>query len=350
MKILGISNTKDSGACLIIDGVLVAALNEERLNREKLTRVFPRESVRWLMDEFDLSPASVDAIGVGMWKGIGPRLNFGNYVQAALERSLSDPAAAQLIMNRLNGSIRSDELQNREFEQGLSEMKLGGIPRYQCHHHYAHAITAAQFSPFDDALVVTLDGRGDFMSGSVSKWSRDRGFELLRTELELDSLGAFYGWVTKYLGFVPDRHEGKVTGLAATGDPSRTALILRKMISTADGAIKANIGKYYAPHMGADLPLLVSELSGHSREDIAAGAQLVLQEIVVQYITYYMRTSGKKIFASPAAFLPTSCSIWPSGISRVLKACSFFLTWEMVAFLLVGLPMRHCVRVARLGQ
>lgn len=293
MKILGISNTKDSGACLIVDGVLVAAVNEERLIREKLTRQFPTESIRWLMDSYGLSASDIDAVGVGMWKGIDSRRGFANYVQAAIERSSEDPLAASLVMDRLNGSIKSDEQHLKEFLAGLSTMGLADIPRYQCHHHYAHAISAAEFSPFDDAMVVTLDGRGDFMSGSVSSWSRGKGYELLRSELELDSLGSFYGWITQYLGFIPDRHEGKVTGLAATGDASKTALILRNMISCAEGKIKGNIGKYYAPHMRAKLPELEGELAGYSKEDIAAGAQLVLEEVVVAYISYYLGRSGK---------------------------------------------------------
>jgi carbamoyltransferase len=246
------------------------------------------------MDAHNLSASSIDAIGIGMWKGIDSRRGFASYVEAAMERSSNNPSVMTLVMERLNGSIKSDEQHNKEFLEGLDKAGLGAIPRYQCHHHYAHALSAAEFSPFDDALVVTLDGRGDFMSGSVSTWTRGGGFKLLRSELELDSLGSFYGWITQYLGFVPDRHEGKITGLAAAGNSSMTASILRKMISCKDGKITANIGKYYAPYMRAKLPALEGELINHSKEDIAAGAQLVLEEVVVQYITYYLKKSGKR--------------------------------------------------------
>ena len=70
MIILGISNTKDSGASLLINGDLVAAVSEERFTREKLTRKFPFKCVKWIIENFNLKNSDIDIIAIGSWKGI----------------------------------------------------------------------------------------------------------------------------------------------------------------------------------------------------------------------------------------------------------------------------------------
>ena len=133
------------------------------------------------------------------------------------------------IQSRFYGSSNSDKISLERLKQGLKKMGLDKIPFYFCSHHIAHAYTAFSFSQMNNALVITLDGRGDFQSGSVSVWKRGKEPIVLRLESELDSLGAFYGWITKFLGFTPDRHEGKVTGLAARGNPKICLHIFKKI-------------------------------------------------------------------------------------------------------------------------
>ena len=283
MIILGISNTKDSGACLIKNGRLIAAVNEERFNREKLTRKFPENSIKWIFKKHKLTSGDIDAISFGSWKGI--ETNFlPQYVSNALTLSKKNPNSKRRIIARLMGSTRSDAKQKIELENGLKKLNLEKIPYYYTPHHLAHAYTAFAFSTFQHALVIILDGRGDFQSGLVSVWENGKAPKILRYESELDSLGAFYGWITNYLGFTPDRHEGKITGLSARGDPRKCLPILKKMISTKNGKIIGNIGDYYAPYMKAKLPNLERELKKYSREDIAAATQFLTEEIVVKYV------------------------------------------------------------------
>ena len=293
MNVLGVSNTKDSGACLVRDGVLIAAANEERFTREKLTRAFPFRSIEWLLGQYGLGPRDIDAVGLGMWKGIDSWATLPAYVDAATSQVAIEARTRDVIMSRLNGSIASDRRQATECEAGLAALGLAARPRFQCHHHYAHAVSAFELSPFDRALVVTLDGRGDFMSGSVSTWRRGELPSMLRVELELHSLGAFYGWVTHYLGFVPDRHEGKVTGLAARGNPERCRAIFRRAITCDSGRLFANIGPYYAPFVRAELPELRRLLDDFDREDVAAGAQAVLEEVTTAYVSHYLVQTGE---------------------------------------------------------
>ena len=85
-------------------------------------------------------------------------------------------------------------------------------------HHYCHATSAYYSSGFDDALVVTIDGGGDGVSSRVYDVT-DGHFRLLHTVSSYHSLGAFYSYITQLCGFKAGRHEGKVTGLAAHGQP-----------------------------------------------------------------------------------------------------------------------------------
>lgn len=293
MIVLGISNTKDSGACLLKDGTLVAAVNEERLNRDKMTRVFPRKSIDWILESERLKVDDIDAVGLGAWKEISAQQTPSGYASEAMERIRQNPQARKAIESRIQGSIASDTKQWAELKTGLREMGLGRHRILQCSHQIAHAYTAFEYSPYGEALVVCLDGRGDFMSGSVSRWKKGSSPEILRTELEIDSLGAFYGWITHYLGFTPDRHEGKVTGLSAFGNSDKCIKTLKKMIKVEHGSIYGNIGKYYAPYMRADLPELCNELDRYDKKDVAAAAQKLLEESVISYISYYLYQTGE---------------------------------------------------------
>jgi carbamoyltransferase len=294
MIVLGIANSKDSGACLMIDGKIISSINEERLCRKKLTKEFPFLSIDWVLANSGLSIDDVDSVGCGVWKGIDSWEMFPRYIEDALSACTEDAEANKSISDRLFSSIKVDRTQNEIFLEGLRKIGAEDKPLYRCNHHHAHALTAFYFSPFKEAMVLTLDGRGDFCSGSVSVMSRGGFTKLIKLESEFNSLGYFYGWVTKYLGFTPDRHEGKVTGLAAAGDPSSCLHILNKMIKFYNGSIKAGIGNYYKPDSYASVPEIENELKKFSREDIAAAAQKILEDTVVAYATHYLKLTEQK--------------------------------------------------------
>jgi len=287
MKILGISNSKDSGACLIIDGKLVAAVNEERFNRKKLTKEFPHNSIKWILKEFNLSNKKIDALAFGSWKGISTEF-LPDYIDEVLKNS-SNIKNLKKIKEKYQTSARNDQNYLQYFKQGLKKMNLDKIPYYYCPHHLAHAYSAFCYSPFENALVIVLDGRGDFQSGSVSLWKRNREPVILRNESEFNSLGTFYGWITKFLGFTPDKHEGKITGLSASGDHTKCIKIFRKFLKTENGKIQTITNDNFIPYMKADIPELEKMLRKFSKEDIAAAAQKIIEEIVIKYIKFYIK-------------------------------------------------------------
>ena len=296
MIVLGVANTKDSGACLLVDGKLVAAVSEERFTRQKLIQTFPLKSVDWVLKSQGLSVKDIGAVALGAWKAVAQGVDadvFAGYVGRTVDRS-TEPDAARLILNRVSSSLASDRSRLEEFRSGLTQTGLDRVPLHHCDHHEAHAYSAFYFSPFNQALVVTLDGRGDFRSGSVSQGKRGARLKLLRTETDLDSFGFFYGWITNFLGFTPDRHEGKVTGLAGRGDPSRCIASIRKMLSVVAGEVCGAVGACYGPWSKAQLPALARELEKHSREDVAAAAQAMLEEWVCAYVRFYIDKSGER--------------------------------------------------------
>lgn len=285
--VLGITNSKDSGCALIKDGVLIAAANEERFNRQKLTQAFPFLSLAYVLSEANLDITDIDFVGVGMWSGNLQAWAFPQFMNECFDRSAASSSVLSVIKRRFNASIQSDAKKRDLLWEGLKSL---GIPEEKvlvCDHHYAHALTASYFSPFDDSIVLTMDGRGDHQSSSLRLWNREFGFEYIHGTSELASLGAFYGWITSYLGFTPDRHEGKVTGLSALGDSSKTKLIFSKFIFYANGKINSILGDSYDAFMRSECPALRSTLSSFSREDIAAGAQAHLEETICEYLGFY---------------------------------------------------------------
>ncbi len=179
--ILGIHDGHDAGAVLV-DGERLFAVNEERLNRVKKYRGFPRLSVRKVLEMANASPEDVEIIAV-----------------AGIFRKLS----------RL-----------KELEANLREVFGGDFKRKVLfvEHHLAHSASAYYTSGWRDALAVSIDAAGDGLSSSIYV-ARDGEMIRIAQSTYVDSLGDFYASVTELLGFKPMRHEGKVMSLAAYGRP-----------------------------------------------------------------------------------------------------------------------------------
>lgn len=290
MIILGVCNAHSSGASVIVDGVLVASANEERFTREKNHRTFPQLAIEYCCERAGITLSDIDFVACGAWGGIDEQ-----FIPKCFSEVISAAASAQatkMLMERTTVVVDRDLFFKKELIESLVDI---GIERTKINvfdHHSSHAATAFYPSPFEDALIVTLDGRGDFKSSTISIASRSRGIHQITSTSMFNSLGAFYGFITKYLGFVPDRHEGKVTGLAAFGNPEACIDLLRTMIDFVDGEIIADLGRNYTPFLSGDLPSLNVKLSHYSNEDVAAGAQFLLEDIVTKYICHYLPKSN----------------------------------------------------------
>ncbi|MDR9366920.1 MAG: carbamoyltransferase C-terminal domain-containing protein, partial [Balneolaceae bacterium] len=158
-------------------------------------------------------------------------------------------------------------------------------------HHESHAYSAYSYSPFDEALVVTCDGRGDFMSFSVGEITREKANFLYRGS-SVDSLGFFYGRITGLLGYRPHRHEGKVTGLAAHGNPDKLLPKMREMIYVKDGKVYGQSGELFRPFYSNYSDTLKQLIEENTREDVAAAAQVHLEQCVTEIVTHYVKQTG----------------------------------------------------------
>ena len=287
---LGLSYSYDSGAAVIVDGEIVAAINEERLNRIKVYSGFPALSIAECLRIAGLQAADISNVAVG------GRMNFlyesgveSESVTYRLSNFLSRTGVLRLMIgnrpsvyalralfgNRLNPMFN----RHGELTSGLEALGIDAPITY-FDHHYCHNASAYYASGFDEAYAVSIDAFGDFFSSRIYKGASGR-LELLRTIPAYHSPAHHYAYVTALLGFIPTRHEGKVTGLAAFGDPTDTARIIGERI-TYSTRWKSPIGRglYHKP----EFEYLQSALKGFSKEDIAAGVQRVLEDVVTKFL------------------------------------------------------------------
>ncbi len=289
MRILSLHNDEDSGVALIENGKILDAVSEERFNRKKLYKGKPLQSLDYILSRHGLTLADMNYVIYG-WHG--RRNNYTEYAQRLARRLVSamerNPASGQILLERLDTEFGRDAETRDEFDRWMSELGVGGGQLMYLDHHTSHAWGAFACSPFEEAFVFTFDGRGDLKSTTVSLADSASGVHEQDYQLSFDSLGFLYGQITHYLGFMPHRHEGKVTGLAAFGDPKKTLPLFRKLMVFEEGMIKALIGPY-KPFYTNLHPDLITELDRYSKEDIAAGVQQHCEELVTAYIRYWMR-------------------------------------------------------------
>lgn len=211
MIILGLNAFHgDSSAAIVRNGLLVAAVEEERFKRVKHWAGFPSQSIAYCLEEAGISLKDVDHIAINQnsYANIIGKLKY-------------------LILHHPNWKLLFSRLENRRKRANLGDLvtqyfpgeKFGGEFHY-IEHHVAHLSSAFHVSPFDDAAIVSVDGFGDFCSAA---WGVGSG-----THMSIDdrvyfphSLGIFYQAMTQYLGFPNYGDEYKVMGLAPYGKPSR---------------------------------------------------------------------------------------------------------------------------------
>ncbi|HEX2178751.1 MAG TPA: carbamoyltransferase N-terminal domain-containing protein, partial [Actinomycetota bacterium] len=154
-------------------------------------------------------------------------------------------------------------------------------------HHFAHATSAYYTSGFDDALVISLDGGGDRKSSAVYTVRGGR-WEKVSDTSSFDSLGNYYAYVTYLCGFKPMRHEGKITGLAASGQPVYVPL-LKEFVDEEDGRIVNRAGVAFLEAIRAldrRLP------KGWTREDLASSIQTHFEDVCRRFVRHWVRRTG----------------------------------------------------------
>jgi carbamoyltransferase len=306
MIVLGLIDSKPSAAAVLQDGRILAAIAEERLCRMKLASGTPRAAIAQVMAEAGVTAADIDQVAVAQrvsvfepepipWKGWFDDAELKTRRFDRLSGALAPLAGRFPLAWKVHHKIKGWRSRERVQQIPALLREAYGIqaPVHFYNHHYCHATTAYYTSGWDEALAVTLDGGGDGLSGSVYV-GRNGRLQKLTTVDSFNSLGNFYSYVTELCGFKAEKHEGKVTGLAALGQPIY-ADILRQFIRYQEpGQIRYSVPMY---HHSA-LRLLAERLPANfDRAHLAASVQLILEEIGTAFIRYWLHQTGLRHIA-----------------------------------------------------
>ncbi len=335
MNVIGISPLdKDATVSVVVDGQVVFAAGEERFTRVKLQTGFPAQALQAALDATGLRLDDIDTIAYPFfdWERENrlftqnirdeqaflaqvrrPRVPVRPALAAVPERheavagletpnekmrkslaknalyqligregGLSRRAAAWLSWQWCYRSRQSHQAWQQELEAHLqSRGGLDKLKRYD--HHLAHTANAYYASGFDRALVVTLDGYGSGIAGSASVGEGGR-IRRLHTLDYPHSLGTFYESVTSALGFKPGRHEGKIVGLAAYGEPKVLLDLVLGRFHQEPGTfrMRESHNVYFPRYLASRFP----------KVDVAAAYQHVLEVVATNYIRHYVERTG----------------------------------------------------------
>jgi carbamoyltransferase len=239
LRVLGIWDGHDSGAALLVDGRIVAAINEERLSRRKLEVRFPVASIAACLDLGRLRPQDIDIVSAStsdIAKTIARLFPSTKeaYYQVRRRKAPGGPGSTlrkrtKYWITELGASPLSRALSRACLRRSLRRIGLGAADLQLYDHHHCHAVTAACASGFHRAVVVTLDGVGDGLSASVSTLAGG-ALELIARTPARHSPGIFFEHVTNLLNMRELEDEGKVmalAGFAARPDRNPLATLLQ---------------------------------------------------------------------------------------------------------------------------
>ena len=231
MKIIGINAFHaDSSACLVIDGKLISAVEEERFNRIKHWAGFPIKSIKYCLEQSNLNISDIDHISIN----IDPK---ANYLKKLLFLAKHRPSFS-LVFDRIKKKKKYNsikEIINEEFKDYQFNGQINNIE-----HHYAHLSSAFHVSPFKEACILSVDGFGDFASTAWG-YGKENDIKIDKKIFFPHSLGIFYQAITQYLGFKNYGDEYKIMGLAPYGKPNYINELKKILLVNSNGSFKLNL-------------------------------------------------------------------------------------------------------------
>jgi carbamoyltransferase len=300
MYILGVHNgNHDASACLFRDYELLAAVSLERLTRKKNDGISPAMEIPLPAIDECLRIAGINREDVDVicssrahWEVQTYKLRGRWWIKQQYYRLVGDRRTPSMIdLMRKQGATDAAAIFNVDvFKRNY------GFDKAEIHffnHHAAHGVPAYFFSQFEDALIYTADGIGDNISYSASVAKRgdikvlSGGDGTLLEKYKVNSVGLLYCYFTDALGFIWNRHEGKVTGLAAFGKPVAAAEIMNHFKIDAAGEITCDFPTYEEMHQYAR-----DVCKRLSREDAAASVQEATEKLICKAVEKFLNASG----------------------------------------------------------
>ncbi|HWB01184.1 MAG TPA: carbamoyltransferase C-terminal domain-containing protein [Pirellulales bacterium] len=307
MIILGINAYHgDSAACIVVDGRLVAAVEEERLLRIKHWAGFPTEAIQYCLDAAGCSAADVDHLAVNR----DPKANL---IKKAIFAIRKGPSMS-LIRERLRNAAKMRDVR-QQFCQHFGLTTGGAKPQmHYVEHHVAHLASAFLVSPYDRAACVSIDGFGDFV-GAMWGLGEHNSLRIDQRVYFPHSLGLFYLAITQFLGFPHYGDEFKVMGLAAYGSPKYMAEMRKLVHLLPNGgfALELDCFRHHgegvtmtweggAPTIDPVYSGQMTQLLGPPRSpeqpleqrhrDLAASMQAMYEEALFHVLNHVARTTG----------------------------------------------------------
>src|ERR1044071_4895607 len=293
MKILGISaHYHDSAAALVVDGMPVCAVQEERLSRRKSDAAFPLSAIEWCLDSAGIAPEELDAIVFYE----RPMLKFDRILTTAFR---AFPRSWRMFPKAMKNALGE-----KVWVRGIIDSHLG-IPSKKIlftEHHQSHAAAAFLTAPTRRAAILTTDGVGEWATMTAGLGEREPGgktsIALLREIRFPHSLGMLYSTFTAYLGFKVNEDEYKVMGLAGYGRPTLVEQVRKLIRRTPDGAFALDLDFFefhttaercyssrfielFGPPRNPYEAIDLDAAEGQRYADCAASVQRVLEDTLV---------------------------------------------------------------------
>ena len=271
MSASGLSH--DGSAVLIKDGVVVAAVEEERLNRIKHSNLFPEMATRFCLETAGISIADLDAIAFYLNEPYLDHLLATLHTQGGIGRRLR---ARDVFGERLRAMFGREVRERIQFVD----------------HHLAHAHSALHYAGGNDALVVVMDSAGEFSSGLIGR-ARDGKLEKLCDLSIAHSLGFFYVSTIKFMG-LQIFDEYKAMGLAPYGDPAVFRAVFNELyLLKEDGQFELASKEKLAAVLSRHVPTAPSSDDlQQCHRDLAAGLQEALETIVFHMLRHWRQVTG----------------------------------------------------------
>lgn len=288
-NILGINDGHDSGACLLKEGKMIYASNEERFNRQKMFWGFPKLTIESMFESLGLKAKDIDVVAIGTiskpqeFATSGyekENVGFLKWIFEKVAKHCGSLVESRFFVrtHRFIGKFLRDK---KSLEKELNRLDINA-PVVFFDHHKCHAASAYYSSGYDKCLIITADAGGDGISGGV--YLGENGLvKELEASPRIHSAGDFWKYITIICGFNPYRHGGKITGLAAY-EPCDEAY---QELSRYYGFSKKRLHFINKKHLFLrdSITFLQKILKEYSREQISNAAQRVLEDNMVGIVS-----------------------------------------------------------------
>lgn len=301
MRILGISAFyHDSAAALIDDGRIMAAAQEERFTRKKHDARFPVHALEYCLGEANIGLRDIDFV-VFYDK---PFLKFERLLETYLAFAPRGFKSFRMAMPIwIKEKLFQKNLLKKEFQRLNGDFDWENRLLFS-EHHLSHGASAFYPSPFEEALVLTMDGVGEWTTTSAAI-GRGKDLQIFKELFFPHSLGLLYSAITYYIGFKVNSGEYKVMGLAPYGEPVYKDLMLEKLVDLkADGSFRLNMEYFnyctgltmtndrFAKLFGRPVRQKEDDLLEQFHMDMAASVQAVTEEIVARLVRGLVSETG----------------------------------------------------------